>query len=128
MKLLLDTHALLWFISGDTALSSKGRALIEDVANDKLVSIASLWEIAIKHSLGKLPLAKPFDQLIPEQLQRNGFDVLALTVEHTVKVAQLPFHHRDPFDRMLAAQCLVEDLPVVSNDDAFDAYGVKRFW
>ena len=128
MKLLLDTHAFLWFISGDAALSSKGRALIEDEAHDKLVSIGSLWEIAIKNSIGKLPLAKPFGQLIPEQLQRGGFEVLGLTVGHTAHLAQLPLHHRDPFDRMLVAQCLTENLSLVSNDDALDAYGIKRLW
>jgi len=128
VKLLLDTHAFLWFISGDAALSGKARALIEDEANDKLVSIGSLWEIAIKNSIGKLPLAKPFGQLIPEQLQRGGFEVLGLTVEHTAQLAQLPLHHRDPFDRMLVAQCLAENLPLVSNDDALDAYGIKRLW
>ena len=128
MKLLLDTHAFLWFIGGDAALSRKSRSLIEDSANGKLVSIVSLWEIAIKTSIGKLPLAKPFEQLIPEQLQRNGFEVLGLTVGHTAKLAQLPFHHRDPFNRMLVAQCLAEGLPLVSSDDALDAYGVQRLW
>ena len=128
MKPLLDTHAFLWFIGGDAALSRKSRSLIEDSANAKLVSIVSLWEIAIKTSIGKLPLAKPFEQLIPEQLQRNGFEVLGLTVGHTAKLAQLPFHHRDPFNRMLVAQCLAEGLPLVSSDDALDAYGVQRLW
>ena len=128
MKLLLDTHAFLWFIGGDAALSRKSRSLIEDSANGKLVSIVSLWEIAIKTSIGKLPLAKPFEQLIPEQLQRNGFEVLGLTVGHAAKLVQLPFHHRDPFDRMLVAQCLAEGLPLVRSDDALDAYGVQRLW
>jgi PIN domain nuclease of toxin-antitoxin system len=128
VKLLLDTHAFLWFIGGDAALSRKSRSLIEDSANGKLVSIVSLWEIAIKTSIGKLPLAKPFEQLIPEQLQRNGFEVLGLTVGHAAKLVQLPFHHRDPFDRMLVAQCLAEGLPLVRSDDALDAYGVQRLW
>ncbi len=109
-------------------MSRTGRSLIEDVANSKLVSVVSLWEIAIKNSLGKLPLAKPFGQLIPEQLQRNGFDVLGLTVAHTAKLVELPFHHRDPFDRMIVAQSLSDDLPLVSSDAALDAYGVHRLW
>lgn len=92
------------------------------------MSLASLWEIAIKNSIGKLPLGKPFDQLIPEQLQRNGFTVLGLTVAHTAKLTQLPFHHRDPFDRMLVAQCQLESLPLVSSDEMLDAYGIKRLW
>jgi PIN domain nuclease of toxin-antitoxin system len=86
------------------------------------------WEIAIKTSIGKLPLAKPFDQFIPEQLTRNGFQVLGLTVEHTAKLASLPLHHRDPFDRMLVAQSLVENLPLLSNDEDLDTYGIKRLW
>ena len=128
MILLLDTHTFLWFISGDATLSGKARALIESESNNKLVSIASLWEIAIKNSLGKLPLAKPFEQFIPEQLQINGFDVLGLTVGHTARLVQLPFHHRDPFDRILVAQSLVENLSLVSNDVALDAYGIGRLW
>ena len=128
MRLLLDTHAFLWFVAGDTTLSARGRALIEDDANEKLVSLASLWEIAIKTSIGKLPLKKPFEQFIPEQLQRNGFQVFGLTVEHTAKVAALPLHHRDPFDRMLVAQCLVENLPLLSSDEPLDAYGIQRLW
>jgi PIN domain nuclease of toxin-antitoxin system len=128
VKLLLDSHSFLWFIGGAPALSATGRALIEDEGNEKFVSIGSLWEIAVKASLGKLPLAKPFEQLIPEQLQINGFLVLGLTVEHTAKLAQLPFHHRDPFDRMLVAQSLVENLPLVSKDDVLDADGIRRVW
>jgi len=128
VKLLLDTHSFLWFIGGAPALSATSRALIEDGDNEKFVSIASLWEIAIKAGLGKLPLAKPFEQLIPEQLQINGFLVLGLTVQHTARLANLPFHHRDPFDRMLVAQSLVENLPLVSKDDVLDAYGIRRVW
>lgn len=114
---MLDTHAFLWFIGGEAALSSKGRSLIEDEANDKLVSMVSLWEIAINSSIGKLPLAKPFEQLISEQLQRSGFEVLGIKVRPAAKLTQLPLHHRDPFDRMLVAQCLTENLPLVSSDE-----------
>lgn len=128
MRLLLDTHAFLWFVAGDSALSARGRSLIEDDTNEKLVSLASLWEIAIKTNLGKLPLAKPFAQFIPEQLARNGFQVFGLTIDHTARVAVLPLHHRDPFDRMLVAQCLVENLPLLSNDELLDAYGIQRLW
>jgi PIN domain nuclease of toxin-antitoxin system len=128
VKILLDTHAFLWFISGDDALSSKGRALIEDEANTKFVSIVSIWEIAIKSSLGKLALAKPFHQIIPEQMQLNGFEMLELNMEHTIKLMQLPFHHRDPFDRMLVAQCLTEQLNCVSNDSELIAYGITKLW
>lgn len=128
MKLLLDTHAFLWFVAGDAMFSSRGRSLIEDETKEKLVSIVSLWEIAIKTSIGKLSLAKPFAEFIPEQLQRNGFEILGLTIAHTAQAASLPLHHRDPFDRMLAAQCLSEGLPLLSSDERLDAYGIERFW
>jgi PIN domain nuclease of toxin-antitoxin system len=128
VRLLLDTHAFLWFIAGDAALSHEARKMIEDDANEKLVSIASLWEIAIKNSLGKLPLGKPFEQLIPEQLQRNGFAVLGLTVAHTAQLVRLPFHHRAPFDRMLVAQCQSENLSLLSHDVMLDVYGIARLW
>ena len=128
MKLLLDTHTFLWFIAGNTTLSVKCRAMIEADENEKLVSIASVLEIAIKCSMGKLSLEKPFAELIPQQIHRNNFRLHQLTIENGVALARLPFHHRDPFDRMIIAQSLVENLPILSNDGAFDAYGVKRIW
>jgi PIN domain nuclease of toxin-antitoxin system len=128
VKLLLDTHAFLWFIGGEAALSSTARRMIEDEGNQSAVNIASIWEIAIKNSLGKLPLAEPFERFIPGQLERNGFEVLELNVKQTAKLSLLPFHHRDPFDRMLVAQCLVENLPLISSDEALDAYGIERLW
>lgn len=128
MKLLLDTHAFLWFIAGNLALSRKVRALIEDDSNEKLVSIASITEIAIKTILGKLSLAQPFAEIIPQQLRRNDFYLHPFTMEHAISLSKLPFHHRDPFDRMIIAHSLVENLPVLSNDGAFDAYGVERIW
>ena len=128
MRLLLDTHSFLWFIMGDRRLSGTARSLIADVANDRLLSVASLWEMAIKRSLGKLLLAQPFGFLIPAQLQFSGIHLLAITVPHTVAVSTLPFHHRDPFDRLLVAQAMVEQLPIVSGDAAFDAYPVQRLW
>ena len=128
MKLFLDTHAFLWFIAGNPRLSQTCRALIEDDANEKLVSIAGITEIAIKSSLGKLLLERPFAELIPQQLLQNDFHLHPLSLETTVCLSKLPFHHRDPFDRMMAAQCLVENLPVLSSDEIFDAYGVRRIW
>ena len=128
MKLLLDAHTFLWFISGDNALSSTARALIEDDANENLISIATLWEIGIKNSLGKLPLSKPFGELIPDQLNLNGIQIQSITIEHISKLISLPFHHRDPFDRILVAQSLIENVPVISNDAALDSYGMKRLW
>lgn len=128
MKLLLDTHTLLWFIAGSANLSASARSLIEDAANEKFVSIVSVWETAIKVSLGKMPLSAPFDVLFPHQLQINGFDLLPVKVRHTSLVTSLPFHHRDPFDRLLIAQAIDEKLTLVSIDDVFDDYGVTRLW
>ena len=128
MRLLLDTHAFLWFIMGDRHLSATARALIENLANERWLSVGSLWEIAIKVSLGKLTLSSPFEVLFPAQLDRNDVQLLGITAQHTQVVAGLPFHHRDPFDRLLVAQCRVEGLALVSADHAFDAYGVQRIW
>jgi PIN domain nuclease of toxin-antitoxin system len=122
MKLLLDTHVFLWFIMGSALLSAETRALIEDEKNRKFISVASLWEIAIKSSIGKLSLSAPFDQLIPQQLSLNGFELLPIEVFHLAAVTTLPFHHRDPFDRLLIAQALAENMPIVSSDPAFNTY------
>ena len=128
MKLLLDTHTFLWFIMGSHNLSADARALIEDAANEKFVSVASLSEIAIKLSIGKLTLSAPFDVSIPQQLNLNGFELLNIEIEHAAVVATLPFHHRDPFDRLLIAQAAVEKMSVVSIDTVFDAYPITRLW
>ena len=128
MRLLLDTHSFLWFISGSTNLSPTARTLIEDASNQPLLSVASLWEMAIKLSLGKLSLAQPFEVLIPQQMRLNGIKLLGIEIEHTAAVSKLPFHHRDPFDRLLIAQAMVEQMPIVSADTAFDTYPIKRLW
>lgn len=127
-RALLDTHSFLWFIGGSDRLSSHARELIEARDNAILISAASLWEIAIKHGLGKLELGRPFSQLIPEQLDRQRIDILAIDVEHLTQLTRLPMHHRDPFDRLIAAQALAEDLSVISVDPALDPYGVRRIW
>jgi PIN domain nuclease of toxin-antitoxin system len=128
MRLLLDTHAFLWFIMGSGNLSVTARALMENTANERLLSVASLWEIAIKTSIGKLSLSSPFADLIPEQLRLNGIDLLNIKVDHLSTLTTLPFHHRDPFDRLIISQSLVEKMPVVSIDGAFDSYGLTRHW
>ena len=128
MRLLLDTHAFLWFVMGDARLSDIARNAIEDVANDKFVSAGSLWEIAIKNSLGRLILDAPYETLIPGQLHVNGFVLLPIEVAHAARLVKLPFHHRDPFDRLLIAQAAVEAMPIVGLDRAFDLYGVKWMW
>ena len=128
MRLLLDTHSFLWFVSGNPQISSSARMLIEDVSNQPFLSVASLWEMAIKMSLGKLSLGQPFETLIPQQLSLNGIALLGITISHTAVVAGLPFHHRDPFDRLLVAQAMTEQMSIVSRDTAFDAYAVTRLW
>ncbi|MCG3158551.1 MAG: hypothetical protein DKINENOH_05195 [bacterium] len=128
MNLLLDTHAFLWFIKNDASLSLRARGLIEEPENKRLLSIVSLWEIAIKASLGKIVLKLPFDALMPRQLQENDIDLLPIALPHLGLVERLPFHHRDPFDRLIIAQSLVENLPLVSIDSQFDKYGVQRLW
>lgn len=125
---LLDTHAFLWFIMGDEALGVEARQAIESPGAENLVSIASIWEAGLKNSLGKLPLVRPFQDLIPEQLRLNGFTVLPVAFEHIVTMMTLPWHHRDPFDRLLLAQALHEDLTLLSCDRYFDAYGVRLLW
>ena len=127
MKLLLDTHTFLWFIEDSPRLSTDAKNLLESDA-DLLLGIASLWEIAIKVGVGKIALARPFDVLIPEQLAKNVIEVLAIEVAHLAMVSTLPFHHRDPFDRLLIAQAVIENLQIVSADDKFDDYPVKRLW
>lgn len=128
MNLLLDTHTFLWFIDGNARLSPRAKELIEDQGNAKLVSVASLWEMGIKMSLGRLTLTDPFEDLIPRQMVLNGFGLLPLRIPHIAKVVALPFHHRDPFDRMIVAQCMAEDLSLVSLDPVFDKYSVHRLW
>lgn len=128
MKVLLDTHSLLWFIEGSERLSPTARRLIEDADNQPLLSMASLWEMAIKLSIGKLTLGQPFDMLIPAQMRLNGIALLQIEMAHVAAVAKLPFHHRDPFDRLLIAQAIVEQIPIVSGDPASDSYGIKRLW
>ena len=128
MKYLLDTHTLLWFLTDDKKLSRRARQLIESSSNESFLSIVSLWEIAIKTGLGKLDLDKPFEQMFPERLDFNRIRILDITVDSLVKLTTLPFHHRDPFDRLIIAQGLVEGFPIISVDATFDAYGINREW
>lgn len=128
MKLLLDTHSFLWFVTDDSQLSATARALIVDPTNDVFVSPASYWEVAIKVSLGKYPLTVPFEQFFTEGIDGNDFSVLPIEVRHAAVLSSLPMHHKDPFDRMIIAQALTEQIGVVGIDAAFDAYHVTRFW
>jgi PIN domain nuclease of toxin-antitoxin system len=128
VRLLLDTHAFLWFILDDAKLSNPARALISDPDNIVQVSPASYWEMAIKISLGKYALPEPFATFMEHQLAINDFGVLPIEPKHAAVLTELPFHHRDPFDRMLVAQALGEQIPLVSADSALDAYTLTRLW
>lgn len=128
MTLLLDTHTLLWFALADAQLSTTAHALIVDVNNEKLVSPASWWEIAIKMSVKKYSLTVPHETFFEAAITANGFRVLNIEPRHTAGLVGLPHHHKDPFDRLLIAQALVEGVPVVSADAAFDPYPVQRLW
>ena len=128
MKLLLDTHAFLWWVGASRGLSRRARSAVGSGRNECLVSLATAWEIAIKVSLGSLRVEGALDRFLPEQLAANGFRPLAIDLKHAARVATLPFHHRDPFDRLLVAQALEEDLAVVTADPVFATYGVNRVW
>lgn len=128
MRLLLDTHAFLWFVLDDPQLSGTARTLISDPANEVEVSPASYWEIAIKIGLGKYALNEPYQPFIEDQIAGNQFRVLHIEPKHTAVLTALPLHHRDPFDRLLVAQAMVEQVPIVSADAVLDAYGITRQW
>jgi len=128
MKLLLDTHALLWFLAGESRIAPRVRRRISDARNTKLLSVASVWEMAIKLSLRKLELDDPLDRLVERSTREAGIELLGISPAHATGVAHLPWHHRDPFDRLLVSQALHEELVIVSADESFDAYGVQRLW
>jgi PIN domain nuclease of toxin-antitoxin system len=128
VRILLDTHAFLWFFGGDPKLSVAARSTIEDSNNDNFLSVASLWEIAIKTSLGKLSLQGSFERVIAQALADVDAGLIPIELDHLSEVAGLPFHHRDPFDRLLIAQAKSEQMPLVSADSSFDPYGVRRIW
>ena len=128
MKLLLDTHTLLWMVDESPELSSRAAGLIADAANTKHVSVASFWEIAIKVSTGKLTLSSSLAKLIADLRGTGLIQIEPLADAHLVAVSALPFHHRDPFDRLIVAQALADGMVVLGRDEAFDDYGVRRVW
>jgi PIN domain nuclease of toxin-antitoxin system len=127
-RYLLDTHAFLWWLDGDKRLARKPRQLIRSEANEIIVSAASVWEITTKARIGKLPGALDVAADVPACIMEQGFATLPITVEHAQAAGTLPGPHRDPFDRMLIAQAHAERVPIISLDDAFDAYAVTRIW
>lgn len=128
MRVLVDTHVFLWWVEGDRPLSVKARAALANQDNECLVSLASVWELALKAGLGKLELAIPVRRYVVENVVANNFRLLEIRLPHLGRVESLPKHHGDPFDRLLIAQALEEGLSVVSADPVFRKYGVRRIW
>jgi PIN domain nuclease of toxin-antitoxin system len=128
LRILLDTHAFLWFILDDPQLSVQADSLISDSNNEVAISPASYWEIAIKISIGKYSLPEPYAIFMEREISLNNFLILPIEPKHTAVITTLPFYHKDPFDRLLVAQALVEDLLVISADAVLDQYGIKRIW
>ena len=124
MRVLLDTHVLVWYLEGNPNISRTKRELIVKPETEVFVSMVSLWEIAIKSSIGKLKLTRPLTDIL-QQLSSQSIDILNFAPGHVLQVSTLPFHHRDPFDRMIIAQAKVEFLSIITNDNQFADYGVK---
>jgi PIN domain nuclease of toxin-antitoxin system len=126
VRVLIDTHIFIWYIQNSDRLPNSVAALINDGRNDILFSVASIWEMAIKQSTGKLNIGLPYSSFIEEQMRLNNMELLAIRLEHIELATKLPFHHRDPFDRLLIAQAMVEDIIIVSDDSAFSLYPVQK--
>lgn len=127
MNLLLDTHTLIWYITDNHRLPAKTRSLIELPENNCFVSLATYWEMAIKNSLGRLDFKKPI-MTIFEIVEQSGFEILPVNVNHILKATSLPFHHYDPFDRMIIGQAIAENLSVITKDEKFPKYEVSLLW
>ena len=127
-SLLLDTQAFLFALNSPELIPLKTRKLFSNEAYELYLSIASIWEMSIKSSLGKLKLKTPLKEIIQTSIKESGLKILPIQTEHTYVVEELPFHHKDPFDRIIIAQTIVERMPIVSSDAVFDQYDVKRIW
>jgi PIN domain nuclease of toxin-antitoxin system len=128
VKLLLDSHTLIWAADDPAKLTALAQALLQDPSHDRLVSAASLWEIAIKFSLGRLPLSLPYRLWMDMAIADLGLILLPITLDHAERQASLPWHHRDPFDRLLVAQAQVESMPIVSADAILDSNALSPIW
>lgn len=128
MRVLLDTHTFIWFYQNDPQLSRVAREYLEVVADELYLSMASAWELAIKIGRGKLELLPSFEAVLARAQDEGGLRLLQISLEHTKLISQLPFHHRDPFDRMIIAQAKHENLTIVSRDIVFDQYDITRVW
>lgn len=128
MKLVLDTHAFIWWDVAPQQLGSQARTACFNTENELVLSVASVWEMQIKVMLGKLTLRKPLRQLVTDQVQQNGLIILPINLEHTLRLDSLPPHHKDPFDRLIVAQALTEGWPVISHDPTIAFYPVNTIW
>lgn len=128
MKVLLDTHALLWYYQDSPELSDKVKELVADESSDVAISVASFWEIGVKLSVRKLELGEPFEDFADTVVYAHKFKVLGIELPHIAHISRLPMHHRDPFDRMIIAQSFCEEMPVVTVDLKFERYGVATIW
>ena len=128
MKYLLDTHSLLWIITEDSRLSKKAERIYLDAENDICLSMASIWELAIKSSLEKISLKKPLDEFVEKHIRGNNIKILDIRLPHVLRIERLPFHHRDPFDRLIISQAIEDNLTIIGCDKAFDMYSVKQIW
>jgi PIN domain nuclease of toxin-antitoxin system len=128
LRCIVDSQALIWFFNNDPKLSSKAWSILSDAASILYVSPASLWEISIKLSTGKYIFAVTYEEFVQQAVYDNGFILLSIEPKHCIPLLKLPFHHRDPFDRMIIAQAMVEQLPVISSDTKIDLYPVQRIW
>jgi len=128
MKILLDTHAFLWLVMDDPMLSDTAKKLFLDAENEILLSAVTGFEISVKFSIGKLELSEPPDKFIQNRVVKNDLNVLPITLPHTLKLADLPFHHRDPFDRLLVAQAIIENVPILTRDPLFSEYDCQVIW
>ena len=128
MKYLLDTHTLLWITTDDPKLSKKAKNIYLDAENEILLSIASIWELAIKSSIGKITFQKDLDEFVDVHIKGNNIEILKIELPHVLRIEKLPFHHRDPFDRLIIAQAIEDNLKILGANNIFDKYKVKRIW
>jgi len=128
VKYLLDTHTLLWIVEDSEKLGEKAKQLYLDNSNDIYLSIASLWEMAIKISIKKLDIQLSLSKFVEKHILGNNIQLLNIMVEHVSPLETLPFHHRDPFDRIIISQCIQEKMALISKDRTFDAYQIERIW
>ena len=128
MKVLLDTHTLLWSVDDPSKVSAAAMGAMQDPANERLLSAATIWELAIKVGQGKIALSMPFRQWMEKAITDLKLGVLPLTVEYAERLTTLPAHHKDPFDRLIIAQAMIDGISVIGTDAAFDTYGVTRIW